>query len=81
MSGKFLVNVSFDLVAEDDVKTLSDKIQECLKKLAEDNYLFVSQLSIYQQKNPYSGEPLVVNKDGTRYVEKFDIKNVTTSIL
>lgn len=81
MSGKFLVNLSFDIVSKNDVETLSAEINKLLKNYAKDNYLFVSQMSVYQQKNPVTGEPLKVNNDGTPKREEFDIVNLVTDVL
>lgn len=81
MNGKFLVNVSFDLVYEGDTEKLSNELHKMFKDFAKEKALFVSNLSIYQQKNPVTGEPLKVNDDGTPYVEKFEIKNLVTSTL
>lgn len=81
MSGKFLVNLSFDIVSDDDVKDLSANLSEALKTFAGDKYLFVSQMSVYQQKDPISGKPLNVDDDGNPSIEKFEIKNLVTDVL
>lgn len=81
MNGKFLVNVSFDLVYEGDTEKLSNELHKMFRDFAKEKALFVSNLSIYQQKNPVTGEPLKVNDDGSVYVEKFEIKNLVTPTL
>lgn len=80
MLGKFLVNLSFDIVSKNDVETLSAEINKLLKNYAKDNYLFVSQVSVYQQKNPMTGEPLEVDKNGKPRKE-FEIENLVTDVL
>lgn len=81
MSGKFLVNLSFDIVSKNDVETLSSELSKLLKEFAKDKYLFLSQISVYQQKNPVTGEPLKVKDDGTPEREEFDIRNLITDVL
>lgn len=81
MSGKFLVNLSFDIVSESDTEKLSAELSKLLKEFAKDKYLFLSQISVYQQKNPVTGEPLKVNDDGTPEKEEFDIVNLVTDVL
>lgn len=81
MQGKFLVNLSFDIVSESDTEKLSAELSKLLKEFAKDKYLFLSQISVYQQKNPVTGEPLKVNDDGTPEKEEFDIVNLVTDVL
>lgn len=81
MQGKFLVNLSFDVVSEAGVEQLSNELNKMLKDFAQNKYLFISQISVYQQKNPVTGDPLEVNDDGTPKKEEFDIRNLVTDVL
>lgn len=81
-NSKFQIQLTFDLVS--DKKTtqeISNQLQELLKKLAQEKYLFVNQISVYQYKNIETGDALAVNEDGTPYEEPFEIKNVPTDVL
>lgn len=78
---KFSVNLSFDIACDKDVEQVTSELQEILKNYAENKYLFVNQVSVQQLKDPYSGDALKVNDDGSPYIEKFEIKNVFTGIL
>lgn len=81
-NSKFQIQLTFDLVSDKETtQEISNQLQELLKKLAQEKYLFVNQISVYQYKNIETGDALAVNEDGTPYEEPFEIKNVPTDVL
>lgn len=75
---KYAINVSITTLSELDTEEVVAKLYEVLRKFEKTQ---VTQHSVYTWQDPYTGEPLPFKEDGTIETKKFDIKNITVSVL
>lgn len=75
---KYVISVQLTTLSDLDSQQVVAKLYELLNTFEKTN---VTQHSLYTWQDPYTGQPMSFNEDGTIETKKFDIKNVTISVL